>query len=164
MLTGDPEAGHEIFVASVRSAILESHADDLVARRFRAVPRTFERYECIPTIFGWELLAVIEHHIQNGRVRLKQHVRNNGRFYFVRCSICKARLRIGPGISIRPAVEGALLHPREVVGRKIIAKPVAFLNSGVEFSGGGMEGEGGRVAHPGGKRGLAGAVRLKALN
>src|SRR5207244_13357186 len=89
MLTGDPEAGHEIFVASVRSAILESHADDLVARRFRAVPRTFERYECIPTIFGWELLAVVEHHVQNGRVRLKQQVRNNGRFHFVRRSICK---------------------------------------------------------------------------
>ena len=97
-------------------------------------------------------------------MRLKQHVRNKGRFHFVRRAICKARLRIGAGISIRPAVKGALLHPREVVGRKIIAQPVAFLNSGVEFSGAGMEGEGGRVAHPGGKRRLAGAVRLEALN
>src|SRR5262245_14597383 len=78
--------------------------------------------------------------------------------------MCEARLWIGADVSIRPAVKRALLHAREVIGRKIIAKSVALLNAGVEFSGGGMECERGRVAHPGGKRGLAGAVGLEALN
>ena len=51
MLTRDPEARHEVFVASVRPAILESHPNNFVARRLRTVPGALERYECVPTIF-----------------------------------------------------------------------------------------------------------------
>src|SRR5215472_17605275 len=83
MLTRNPEARHEIFVASLRPAILESYPHNLVARRRRTVPGALKRYECIAAIFCRELFAVVEHHVQNRRVRLKQYVRNNGCFYFL---------------------------------------------------------------------------------
>ncbi len=97
-------------------------------------------------------------------MRLEQHVRNNGRFHLVRCPLGKARLRVRADIGIRPAVKGALLHAREVIGRKIIAKSVALLNSGVELAGGRVKRERGWVAHSRRKRGLTGAIRLEALN
>jgi hypothetical protein len=69
-------------------------------------------------------------------VRLEQHIRNDGRFDFIRRALGKARLRVGPDICVRPAVEGALFDAREIIGRKIVAESVALLNPGVEFSGG----------------------------
>src|SRR6516165_12103785 len=164
MLTGDPKTRHEIFVASFRPTILESYPNNLVARRLRTVPRALKRYECIPTIFCRELFAVVEHQIQNRRVRLKQYIRNNGCFYFLRRQLCKARLRMRADIRIGPAVKGALFHTREVIGRKIVAESIALLNPGVEFSGGRVECEGGRIAHSRGKSRLAGAVCLEPLN
>ena len=133
MLTRDPEARHEIFVASLRPTILESHPNNLVARRLRTVPGTLKRYECIPAIFCRELLAVVEHQVQNRRVRLEQHVWNNGCFDFFRRPMCKARLRVGTDIRIGPAVKGALFDTCEVIGRKIVAKSVALLNPRIEF-------------------------------
>src|SRR6516225_8708074 len=147
MLTRDPEARHEIFVASVWSAIFESHSNNFVARRLRTIPRTLKRYECIPTVFCRKLFAVVEHHVQDRRVRLEQHVWNNGRFHFFRRPMCKAKLRVGPDICIRPTVKGAFFDMSEVIGRKVVAKSVALLNPRVEFSSGWVECEGRRVAH-----------------
>src|SRR5262245_46339923 len=39
VLTGNPEAGHEVLVVALWLAILEGHTYDLVARRLRTVPR-----------------------------------------------------------------------------------------------------------------------------
>src|SRR5205814_8049487 len=41
-----------------------------------------------------------------------------------------ARLRMRTDVCIRPSVESALLDMREIVGRKIIAEPVALLHDG----------------------------------
>ena len=133
MLTRDPEAGHEIFVASLRPTIFESHANHLVACRLRTVPRILKRYECIAAIFCRELLAVVEHQVQNRRVRLEQHVWNDGCFHFFRRPMCKARLRVWTDVRIGPAVKGTQFDTSEVIGRKIVAKSVAFLNPRVEF-------------------------------
>src|SRR5262249_41050063 len=38
MLTRDPKASHEVFVASVGPTVLESYSNDLVARRLGSVP------------------------------------------------------------------------------------------------------------------------------
>jgi hypothetical protein len=70
MLTRDPETGHEVFVTSLRPTILEAHPNDLVAGWLRTVPGTLERYKCIPTAFCRELFSVVEHQIQNRRMRL----------------------------------------------------------------------------------------------
>ena len=96
MLTRDPEARHEIFVTSVRSAVFESHSNNFVARRLRTIPRTLKRYECIPTVFCRKLFAVVEHHVQNRRVRLEQHVWNNGRFHFSGARCAKPGCGLGP--------------------------------------------------------------------
>src|SRR6266566_5598221 len=81
-------------------------------------------------------------------------------FHFFRRPVRKARLRVGADICVRPAVKGAHFHTREVIGRKIVAKSVALLNTRVEFSSGGVECEGGWIAHSRGKGSLAGAVWL----
>src|SRR6516225_7538583 len=60
MLTRYPETRREIFVASLRPTVLESHSNNLVARRLRAVPGALKRYECIPAILCRELAAVVE--------------------------------------------------------------------------------------------------------
>src|SRR6516225_9764373 len=65
MLTRHPEARHEIFVTSLRLTVLESHSNNLVARRRRTVPGALKRYECIPAIFCRKLFAVVERHVQN---------------------------------------------------------------------------------------------------
>src|SRR5262249_16939586 len=61
MLTRDPEAGHEILVASVRSAVFEPYPDNFIARRLRTIPRPLQRYECIPAILCRELFAIVKH-------------------------------------------------------------------------------------------------------
>src|SRR4051812_16431306 len=97
-------------------------------------------------------------------MRLEQYVWKNGCFHFFRRTMCKAWLRVGANICIGPAVEGAFFDTCNVIGRKIVAKPIALLNPRVEFSSRWVESEGGRIAHSRGKRGLAGAVCLEALN
>src|SRR5215831_4091483 len=163
-LTRHPETRHEIFVVAVRPTILEAHPNNLVARRLRTVPGTLKRYECIPAIFCWELRAVVKYQVQNRRVRLEQHVCNDGRFDFFRRPMCKARLRIGTDIGVRPTEKRTLLDASEIIGRKIVAKPVALLDPRVEFSSSRVECEGSRIAHSRGKRRLAGAVWLEPLN
>src|SRR5215475_15883004 len=164
MLTRHPEAGHEILVASVRSAVFEPYPNNFIARRLRAVPGALKRHECIPAILCRELAAVVEYHVQDRRVRLEQHVRDNCCFDFVRRPMCKARLRVGTDIGVGPTVKRTLLDASEVIGRKIVAKPVTLLNSCVELSSSRVECEGRRIAHSRGKRGLAGAVRFEPLN
>src|SRR5262245_16892425 len=61
MLTRHPEAGHEILVASVRSAVFEPYPNNFIARRLRAVPGALKRYECIPAILCRELFAIVKH-------------------------------------------------------------------------------------------------------
>jgi hypothetical protein len=109
MLTRDPEASHEIFVASLRPPILEAHPNNFVAGRLRTVPGTLKRHECIPAIFCWELFALVEYHIQNRRMRLEQYVWKNGCFHFFRRSMCKAWLRVGADICIGPVTFYELL-------------------------------------------------------
>jgi hypothetical protein len=134
MLTRDPEAGPEIFVASLRFTILESYPNNFVAGRLRTIPRALERYECIATIFCWELFPFVEHKVQNRGVRLEEYVWNDGCFNFFRLSMCKAWLRVGADVGIRPAVERALLHTSQIIRRKIIPKSITLLNPCVEFS------------------------------
>src|SRR6516164_8275574 len=69
--------------------------------------------------------------------------------------------RIGTDIGVGPTVKRTLLDASEIIGRKIVAKPVALLNPGVEFSRSRVECEGSRIAHSRGKRRLAGAVWLE---
>src|SRR5262249_61545929 len=61
MLTRHPEAGHEILVASVRSAVFEPYPNNFITRRLRAVPGALKRYECIPAILCRELFAIVKH-------------------------------------------------------------------------------------------------------
>jgi len=69
MLTRHPEARHEIFVASLRPTFLESHSNNLVARRLRAVPGALKRYECIPAIFCRESFGLLVN-LSGGQHRL----------------------------------------------------------------------------------------------
>ena len=55
------------------------------------------------------------------------------------------RLRMLADIGVRPAVEPALLHPDQIIGRQIVAEPVPLLHDRPQFAGLRMEGERSRV-------------------
>src|SRR2546421_682189 len=164
MLTRDPKARHEIFVASIWPSVLKSYSNNFVAGRLGTIPGAFKGHECIPAVFCWELLTIVEHQVQNRRMRLEQHVWNNGCFHLFRRPMGEAWLRVGADVRIRPAVKGALFDMREVIGWKIIAESVALLNPGIELSGRWVEREGSRIAHSRSKRNLARPVCLEPLN
>ena len=67
-------------------------------------------------------------------------------------------------IGIGPAVEPALLHADQIVGRQVVAEPVALLHHGPKIAGLRVEGERGRVARAGRVGRLVRAVSVEALD
>src|SRR5579872_1917052 len=53
-LAVDDEAGEEVLVGSVGHAVLQVHADDLVAGALAAVPRPMQRHESVAPILRRE--------------------------------------------------------------------------------------------------------------
>ena len=97
-------------------------------------------------------------------MRLKQQVGHDRGVDLVRREIGETGLRMFADISVRPAVEAALLHARQIVGRQIIAEPVALLHRGVELAGLRLECERRRVAHARGVSRLMRSVRIEPLD
>ena len=88
-------------------------------------------------------------------MRLEQHVWDDRCLYLFRRALGKARLRVGPDIRVRPAVKRAFFDPGQVIGRKVIAESVAFLDARVKLSRSRVECKRRRIAHTGGERRLA---------
>src|SRR5690606_18049251 len=122
-----------------------------VAGPARAVPRAAERDEGAAAIARREDIAIVEREAQRRRVRLEEDLRGAG-----------ARGELGPRalalagraprieevrgeVGPRPAVERAVVEPREVVGDEIVAEPVALVDRRVEGAGVGLEVEPDRV-------------------
>ena len=70
----DDKAGHEILVFAARRAVLETDANDLVARALRPVPRAMLGGEPVTAILRGERIGVIEHKPKRGRVSLDENV------------------------------------------------------------------------------------------
>jgi hypothetical protein len=63
-----------------------------------------------------------------------------------------------------PAIEPALLHANQIVGRKVVAEPVALLHQCPQLAGLGVKGHGRRVARARRDRHLLRAVGVEALD
>src|SRR5262249_6837278 len=164
MFARGPKAGHEIFVTSVWLTVLKSYSNNFVASWLRTIPGAFKGHKCITAVFCWELLTVVEHQIQDRRMRLEQHVWNNGGFHFFWRALCETWLRVGPDIRIRPSIKGAASDMREVIRWQIVAESIALLNAGIKFSSNWVKCERSRIAHSRSKRSLARPVCLESLN
>jgi hypothetical protein len=100
MLARDPETRHEVFVTFVRSAVLESYPNHLVACRLRPVPRPLKRYESIPAIFRRELLPLVKTPCPKPRSAPGPVRREPLSFDLVQRTIRKTQLRIGTNIRV----------------------------------------------------------------
>src|SRR5712671_3048962 len=164
LLARRPEAGGEILVIAFRPAILERHADDLVASRFRAVPRALQRDESMTLVFGRELLRLVEDEVQQRGMRLEQQIGCDCSLDLVGCEIGEARLRVLSDIGVRPAVKTTLLDAEHIIGWQIIAETVALLTDGPQLTGLGMEAERCSVSDAGRECRLVRAVGVEALD
>ena len=99
--------------------------------RERPVPRAVEGGERVPAIFrGKGRHAVgggVKSHFQRGRVRLQQHVGNDGLAGQVRALAGMAGIFVVAHVIPGPAVESALLHARDVIRHQIVAQAVALI-------------------------------------
>ena len=112
-----PEAGREILVPAFGTAVLERHAHDLVPGRHGAVPRALQRDKEAALVSGRKLVALVKDRIEQRGVRGEQLIGGNRGFDLVGCQRCEARHRVLADIGVGPAVEAALLHPDQRVGR-----------------------------------------------
>ena len=97
-------------------------------------------------------------------MRLEQQVGRDRRLDLVGRELREAGLRVLADIGVGPAVEPALLHADQVIGRQIVAEPVALLHDRPQLAGLRMKGERGRVARAGGDGRLVRAVGVEALD
>ena len=91
-----------------------------------------QRDEGIAAIFGREAGAGIEYQAGGGRMGVEQHVRRDGRGDLA-TRILGAPDRVGilADIGVRIAVEAALPDTREVIGRQVVAQPVALIGGDI---------------------------------
>ena len=97
-------------------------------------------------------------------MRLEQQIGRDRRIDLLGRELREARLRVLADIGVGPAVEPALLHPDQIVGRQIVAEPVALLYKRPQLAGRRMKGERGRVPRAGGVGRLVRAVGIEALD
>ncbi len=123
----DHEAGGEILVFAGRRAVLHDHADDLVAGAFGAVPGAVFGGENVAAVLRRELRRVIERHAERGRMGLDEHVRDGDLVLEIRPLAAMTRVLVGADVVPGPAVERAFAHAGDVIGRHVVAEPVALV-------------------------------------
>src|SRR5579862_2332450 len=123
----DDKSGGEVVVLAGRHAVLYYDADDFVAGSLGSVPRPVFGGENIAAVLLWKLRPVIECQTERGRMGLQQHVGNGDFIFEIRPLAAVSRILIGADVVPGPAVESAFAHARDVVGRHVIAEPVALI-------------------------------------
>src|SRR5690606_27382772 len=121
------KARHEVYGRARRPAVLERYEHDLVAHGFAAIPAAMLTDE---NTVG-ELAAhglVRKGDAQRGHVRAQRVVRLDRRGDFIGILRADAVVHILAPVAIGPAVEGAFLDGRKVVGHQVAADLVAFVH------------------------------------
>src|ERR1035438_10017996 len=147
-----------------RLAILERDEGDGLAHAHGAVPGAMEGQKSATLVFLGELLTGVEDEVQHGHVRAQQDIALDRLGHQVRALTFVAGVFVGPGISVRPTVKGALLDVGEVVGDQVVAQFVALLYSCPEGVGAGVIAQSNRVGGAGGKDFVVAAVRVIAVD
>src|SRR5216684_2938752 len=84
--------------------------------------------ENVSLIFGWELLAFVESHLEGSVVRLQQHIGNNDLLFQLRMFTLMARILVTADVPPGPAIKSASFDMGDVVGRKIVSQAVTFVD------------------------------------
>src|ERR1700722_12262092 len=115
----------------------------------------------IAAVFRRERIAAVECQPERGRVRLDQDI---GYVYLVlqvRPLVRMMRIFVVADIEPRPAIEGALAHPGDIVGHEIVAKTIALVGRTIGVAGGWMNRKPDTIADPGRKDLCVGSVRAE---
>src|SRR5205085_1064078 len=155
------EAGDEVLVFAGRHAVVHDRADDLVAGAGRAIPGAVLGGKDAAAVFGREPVAGIDRELQRGRMRLEQDVGNDDLVLEVGPLALVARVFVRADVIPGPAVEAAFAHARDVVGRQIVAEPVALVGRAPQVAGGRMHREAGAVADASGENLLVLALGIE---
>ena len=126
------EADKEILIFTGRLAVLHQEAHDFVAGALRTVPRAVQRDERVAFIFGGKLIRRIEGDSERRRMRLNENVGRRDVVRQIGPLVLVARVLMIAEIVPGPAIEGALRHMRRIVGRQVVAKPVALVDGAPE--------------------------------
>ncbi len=111
-------------------AVIEPHADQLITRAVHPVPRTVTGDKNIAAIFGRELRAVVNGESQRRGMRLQKNIRRQDFVAHLGKLAVMVRILMGADIIKWPAVKTARLDARYIIGRQIVAEPVALVNRG----------------------------------
>src|SRR2546430_6404899 len=68
-------------------------------------------------------------------VRSEEHVGNNRALDQFGMLLLDARVHVGSDVAVRPAAESAFLQGSEIIRWQVVAKFVAFIDAGPDFSG-----------------------------
>src|SRR4029077_1527220 len=123
----DDKAGDEILVFAGRRATLHDHANDFVAGALGSIPRTMLGGKDTAPIVRRKLRSVVDRHAERGRMRFNQNVGQRYLVLKVGALAAVMRIFIPADVIPRPAEEGAFAHPRDVIGRQVVAEVVALV-------------------------------------
>src|SRR5215813_5812759 len=140
------ESGQERDGIGGRLAVLEGHEGHLIAGAARAVPGTVFGDECSALIACGKLLAGIERELQRGNVRSEKNVGNRRFRNQVRALRLDARVHIAADVTVRPAVKAAVHDAREIVRRKVVAKPITLVDGNPGLPGDGFKSQSDGIA------------------
>src|SRR4029077_4616357 len=107
------------------------------------------------------LLAVVEHHLQRGVVRLHEDVGHDHLVLQLGMLALVARILVAADVIPGPGVEASILDVRDVLGRKIVANVVAFVDGTPGLARFGIDGNSYAIANAGGEDAASGAIRIE---
>src|SRR5579863_3596399 len=143
------EAGEERNRIGGRLAILEGDESDLIAGALGAVPGAVLGDESAAVVAGRELFAAVESELKRSDVGAKKDIGDYGLGDQVGFRREHARVHVAADVAVRPAVEAAVLNAGQIVGRKIIAEAVAFVDGNPGLAGDRLDSEADGVAKAG---------------
>src|SRR5215471_19087144 len=107
-----------------------------------------ESSEDLAAVAGWKLRALVKGYFHRGRMGLQQYIRDHHPAAQGRLLVRVAGVIVGADIKPRPAIKGALAHPRYIVGRQIVTEAVALIDRAPEVAGRGLHRHADTVAQP----------------
>src|SRR6266404_6080796 len=113
-------------------------------------------------VAGWKLFAAVKGELQRCDVSAEQHVGNNGAGHEFGMFLLYAGIHVAADVAVWPAVEAAILDTGEIIGRKIVAEFIAFIDGDPGNAGNRLEGQSDGIAQAGGK--LASIVAIEIAN
>src|ERR1700676_3347786 len=142
----DHKPGDEILVLAGGDPVLETNANDLVARAPGSVPRAVLGGKAVADMVGGKCIAVVEYEAERSRMGLDQNVGSGNLPLQIGALAGVPWILVAADIEPGPTVECAVAHPGHIIRYQIVSHAVAFVGRAIDIASPGMNGEADAIA------------------